>query len=91
VIPTIYVQPRGVFFESEQESRFFNVFYKKTAYHLGWSFNPDLFRVSVSQASVREWPIKHALIALGALDVSPKIAATRSVDFSVLLLLKRLH
>jgi hypothetical protein len=40
---------------------------------------------------VREWPIKHALIALGALGVSPKIGATRPVDFFVLLLLKHLH
>jgi hypothetical protein len=45
--------------------------------------------ISISQASVREWPIKHALIALGVLDVSPKIGATRSVNLFVLLLLKR--
>jgi hypothetical protein len=89
-IPPIYVQPRGVFFESEQESRSFNVFYTKTAYQLGWTFNPDLFRISISQASVREWPIKHAVIALGALDVSQKTGATRSADSFVLLLLKRL-
>jgi hypothetical protein len=57
-------------FGTEQESRYFQVFCTQTAHQLSGFFEKSLWESLVLQACETETPLRHAVIALGALDTT---------------------
>jgi hypothetical protein len=57
-------------FRTEQESRYFQVFCTQTVHQLSGFFEKPLWESLVLQACETETPLRHAVIALGALDTN---------------------
>jgi hypothetical protein len=57
-------------FQSPEEHRFFQLYITKTATHLSGFYGPSLWNQIVLQASEAEESIRHAVISIGALDMS---------------------
>jgi hypothetical protein len=57
-------------FQSLEEHRFFQLYMTKTATHLSGFYGPSLWNQIVLQASEAEESIRHAVISIGALDMS---------------------
>lgn len=75
----MHQQPGNSRFQNADEHRYFNIFTAKTAYHLGGFYDPVLWNRIVLQASELELSIRHAVIAIGALDMTSfRAAATRT-------------
>ena len=63
-------QPRTTLFANESENRFFQLFVANTANRLSGVFESDLWSRLVLQACESEASIRHAVIAIGALDMT---------------------
>jgi hypothetical protein len=74
-LPQVYVTPSRLKFGTEQESRYFHIFCTKTAKQLASFFEETLWKTIVLQACETETPLRHAVVALGALD--PRYACRR--------------
>jgi Fungal specific transcription factor domain/Fungal Zn(2)-Cys(6) binuclear cluster domain len=66
----IYQAPSHSLFGNEQEQRYFHVFCSQTAPQLGGFFEKNLWQTLVLQACETESPLRHAIIALGALNIA---------------------
>ncbi len=68
--PTILQEPQSSPFSGEAEYRYFRFFHEKTAERLSGFFNEALWNRLVLQACEYEPSIRHAVIAIGALDMA---------------------
>jgi hypothetical protein len=68
----VYAQPHGsrFNFHTPDEYRYFQRFQTKTAFHLSGFYEPGLWNRIILQASELQESIRHAVIALGALDMT---------------------
>jgi hypothetical protein len=57
-------------FQSQEEYRFFQLYVTKTAKHLSGFYDPVLWNQIVLQTSETEESIRHAVIPIGALDMT---------------------
>ncbi|KUJ06882.1 uncharacterized protein LY89DRAFT_726283 [Mollisia scopiformis] len=57
-------------FSNEDEMRYFRLFCEKTSYHLSGYNDPNLWTRIVLQASEADDSIRHAVISIGALDMT---------------------
>jgi hypothetical protein len=57
-------------FQSQEEHRFFQLYVTKTAEHLSGFYSPTLWKQIVLQASEADESIRHAVISIGALDMT---------------------
>jgi hypothetical protein len=71
--------PSSSRFGSEQESRYFDVFCSKTAFEIFPSFEKARLRRIFLQAAESEPSIRHAVIALGALDQTSQTAQNQKL------------
>ena len=67
-------------FKNEQEARYFKIFCNQTANQLTGFFASDLWRRLVPQTCERYPPIRHAIIAIGALDPKTWRSPARSFE-----------
>ncbi|KAF8863511.1 hypothetical protein BDZ45DRAFT_102262 [Acephala macrosclerotiorum] len=63
-------EPSQSLFSTEQDHRYFEVFCSKTAFEILPSFDSSNLREVLLQACVSEPSIRHAVVALGALDLT---------------------
>jgi hypothetical protein len=63
-------EPSSVRFQSQEEFRFFQLYVTKTSNHLSGFYGPILWNQIVLQASEMEESIRHAVISIGALDMT---------------------
>ncbi|KAE8452783.1 hypothetical protein EG329_013055 [Mollisiaceae sp. DMI_Dod_QoI] len=63
-------EPSLSLFSTEQDHRYFDVFCSKTAFEILPSFESGSLRETLLQACVSEPSIRHAVVALGALDLT---------------------
>lgn len=63
-------QPSQSLFSTEQDHRYFEVFCSKTAFEILPSFDSSNLREVLLQACISEPSIRHAVVALGALDLT---------------------
>jgi hypothetical protein len=66
----VYGQPMSTIFATEKEHRFYHLFVTKTATSLSGFFESEIWNGIVLQACQTEPSIRHAVIAIGALDMS---------------------
>jgi hypothetical protein len=62
--------PSRSLFRNEQEKHYFQIFCSQTAPHLGGLFEKSLWQTLVLQARETESPLRHTIIALGALNIA---------------------
>jgi len=67
---TISKSPQQSLFKNEQEHRYFRVFSNESAAQLSGYFDSDLWHGLVLQACESNSSIRHAVIAVGALDLA---------------------
>ncbi|KAE9369404.1 hypothetical protein N431DRAFT_560236 [Stipitochalara longipes BDJ] len=79
-LPQIYITPSRLKFGTEQESRYFHLFCTETAKQLTGFFEEHLWQTIVLQACEIETPLRHAVIALGALGNSPLRRPKRAIS-----------
>jgi len=70
--------PQKSLFKNDQEHRYFSLFSTKTANQLQGLFSTDLWDRLVLQVSERDSSVRHAVIALGALDPQTWKSPTKS-------------
>jgi hypothetical protein len=69
-LATLLIEPGTSRFQSPEEHRFFQLYVTKTATHLSGFYGPTLWNKIVLQASEAEESILHAVISIGALDMT---------------------
>ena len=72
--------PGQSMFKNEQEARYFKIFCNQTANQLTGFFSSDLWRRLVPQTCESYPPIRHAIIAIGALDPKTWRSPARSFE-----------
>ena len=68
ILAPLLANPSKSLFNSEEEHRYFAIFSSKTAFEILPSFDSGTLRQILLQACVTEPSIRHAVLALGALD-----------------------
>ena len=84
LLAPLLANPSKSLFTSEEEHHYFEVFSSKTAFEILPSFDSGTLRQILLQTCVAEPSIRHAVIALGALDktaVSLQVYGSLSGDF----------
>ncbi|KAK0109470.1 hypothetical protein ONS95_002162 [Cadophora gregata] len=71
--PTPYAAPSVTKFQTEEESRCFDIFSRNTAYEIFPNVEMGKLRVMFLQACEARDAIRHAIIALGALDMTSRV------------------
>jgi hypothetical protein len=68
--PMIPIEPSISLFAEEQEQRYFDIFCSKTAFDILPRFDSGTLREILLQTCMSEPSIRHAVVALGALDMT---------------------
>lgn len=68
ILAPLLANPSKSLFASEEERHYFEIFSSKTAFEILPSFDSGTLRQILLQACVAEPSIRHAVVALGALD-----------------------
>ncbi|KAM3068966.1 hypothetical protein ACMFMG_004143 [Clarireedia jacksonii] len=63
------IRPRSTIVETEQENRYFRSFIEKTSQRISGFYHSKIWSKIMLQSAEREPPIRHALIAIAALDM----------------------
>ena len=78
-LPRVCITPSRLRFGSEQESRYFHLFCTETAKKLAGFFEESLWQTIVLQSCETETPLRHAVIALGALGTTSQSRRPKGV------------
>jgi len=87
---TLY-SPGVCIHNTEEESRYFRVFSEHSAFELSGFFDTDFWNRVVLQESHRNVPIRHAVMAIGALNKSLEAAPSPDLKVNVLQTLNKKH
>ncbi|CAG8949004.1 hypothetical protein HYFRA_00002132 [Hymenoscyphus fraxineus] len=75
LLPVVSTVPSVSFFKNQEESEYFKIFSTKTAMEILPLFASESFRRLMLQASESDLSIRHAVIALGALDKTSQLVS----------------
>lgn len=75
VLPVVSSAPSTLLFKTQEESEYFKIFSEKTAVEILPVFASESFRRLMLQASESDLSIRHAVIALGALDKTSQLVS----------------
>ncbi|KAG9235482.1 hypothetical protein BJ875DRAFT_270756 [Amylocarpus encephaloides] len=79
-VAIIKAEPSTNVFRNDGESRYFDVFSRKTAFEILPIFAAGSFRRIMLQASQSDPSIRHAIVALGALDKTSQLVSTNNEE-----------